>query len=138
MQILAYLSFDGDCEEAMRRYAEVLRGELVAMQPHEGTPAAEYVPPDWRNKIMHARLQVGDAVLMASDSPPGMQEKMRGISVALVLKDPAESERIFNALAEGGTVTMPLAETFWSPRFGMLTDRYGTPWMINCEPNGQS
>ena len=78
------------------------------MRPHEGTPAADYVPPDWRAKILHARLHVGDAVLMASDSPPGMQEKMQGISVALVLEDPDEAERIFNAFAEGGTVTMPL------------------------------
>lgn len=133
MQIHAYLSFDGDCEEAMRHYADVLRGEIVAMQPHEGTPSADYVPPDWRNKILHARLHAGDAVLMASDSPPGMQEKMRGISVALILKDPAEAERIFNALAEDATVTMPLTETFWAQKFGMLTDRFGTPWMINCE-----
>jgi len=76
-----------------------LEAKIVAMQPHEGTPAADYVPPDWRAKILHARLHVGDAVLMASDSPPGMQDKMRGISVALVLEDPDEAERIFNAFA---------------------------------------
>ena len=133
MQIYAYLTFEGDCEEAMRHYAKVLGGKIVAMRPHEGTPAADYVPPDWRAKILHARLNVGDAVLMASDSPPGMQEKMQGISVALVLEDPDEAERIFNAFAEGGTVTMPLTETFWAKKFGMLTDRFGTPWMINCE-----
>jgi PhnB protein len=117
----------------MRHYAEVLGGEIVAMQPHEGTPAAEYVSPDWRAKILHARLHVGDAVLMASDSPPGMQETMQGISVALIVEDPDEAERIFNAFAEGDTVTMPLTETFWAKKFGMLTDRFGTPWMINCE-----
>jgi PhnB protein len=88
MQIYAYLTFDGDCEEAMRHYARVLGGEIVAMQPHEGTPAAEFVSPDWAKKILHARLHIGDAVLMASDSPPGMQEKMQGISVALIVEDP--------------------------------------------------
>ena len=133
MQLYAYLTFDGDCEEAMRHYADVLRGQIVAMQPHEGTPAADYVPPDWRNKILHARLHIGDAVLMASDSPSGMQEKMQGISVALVIEDPDEAERIFNAFAEDGVVTMPVTETFWAKKFGMLTDRFGTPWMINCE-----
>ena len=132
MQIYAYLTFDGDCEEAMRHYGKV-GGEIVAMQPHEGTPAAEFVSPDWRSKILHARLHIGDAVLMASDSPPGMQQKMQGISVALIVQDPDEAERIFNAFAEDGTVTMPLAETFWARKFGMLTDPYGTPWMINCD-----
>lgn len=77
MQIYAYLTFEGDCEEAMRHYAKVLGGKIVAMRPHEGTPAADYVPPDWRAKILHARLHVGDAVLMASDSPPECRRRCR-------------------------------------------------------------
>jgi PhnB protein len=86
-----------------------------------------------RGKIMHARLVVGDAVLMASDAPAGRYEKMQGVSVSLNTGDPAEADRVFNALASSGTVTMPIQETFWARRFGMLTDRFGTSWMINCE-----
>ena len=91
------------------------------------------MPAEWRKKILHARLVFGDNVLMASDAPPGRFEKMQGFSVSLVLKDPDEAERIFNAFANGGTVRMPLGETFWAIKFGMLTDRFGTPWMVNCE-----
>jgi PhnB protein len=78
-------------------------------------------------------MTLGDAVLMGSDAPPGRYEKPQGFSVALMVKQPAEAERIFNALVENGTVTMPIQETFWSPRFGMLIDQFGIPWLINCE-----
>ena len=133
MYVNPYLTFDGDCEAAFKVYAKVLGGKIVAMMPHEGTPAETHVPAEWRKKILHARLVFGDSVLMASDAPPGRFEKMQGFSVSLVMKDPAEAERIFNAFADGGTVRMPLGETFWAVKFGMLTDRFGTPWMVNCE-----
>jgi PhnB protein len=133
MYVNPYLTFDGDCEEAFKVYEKVLGGKIVAMMPHEGTPAETHVPAEWRKKILHARLVFGDNVLMASDAPPGRFEKMQGFSVSLVLKDPDEAERIFNAFANGGTVRMPLGETFWAIKFGMLTDRFGTPWMVNCE-----
>jgi PhnB protein len=133
MKLNPYLTFDGDCEEAFKVYEKVLGGKIVAMMPHEGTPAEAQVPAEWRNKILHARLLFGDNVLMASDAPPGRFEKMQGFSVSLVLQDPAEAERIFSAFADGGTVRMPLGETFWAKKFGMLTDRFGTPWMVNCE-----
>jgi PhnB protein len=103
------------------------------MIPHEGTPAAEHVPSEWRNKNMHARLVLGDKILMGSDAPPEHYEEMKGFSVTLGIDKPAEAERIFHALAESGTVRMPIQETFWAQRFGMLVDRFGTPWMINCE-----
>jgi PhnB protein len=133
MQMNPYLTFDGNCEEAFKAYERVLGGKIIAMMPHEGTPAEAHVPAEWRKKILHARLAFGDNVLMASDAPPGRFQKMQGFSVTLVVKDPAEAERVFNALAEGGTVTMALEETFWAVKFGMLIDRFGTPWMINCE-----
>lgn len=133
MKLNPYLTFDGDCEEAFKVYEKVLGGKIVAMMPHEGTPAETHVPAEWRKKILHARLIFGDNVLMASDAPPGRFEKMQGFSVSLVLKNPAEAERIFNAFADGGTVRMPLGETFWAIKFGMVTDRFGTPWMVNCE-----
>lgn len=128
-----YLTFNGNCEEAFKTYAEVLGGEIVAMITHVDTPAEAHVPAEWRDKILHARLVFGDNLLMASDAPPGRQETMQGFSVTLNVKEPAEAERVFNALAEGGTVRMKLEETFWAHKFGMLTDRFGTPWMINCE-----
>src|SRR4030081_292413 len=103
------------------------------MMPHEGTPAAEHVPPEGRNKIMPARLTIGDKVLMGSDAPAGHREEMKGFSVTLGIDDPAEAERVFHALAEKGTVRMPIQKTFWAARFGMLVDQFGTPWMINCE-----
>lgn len=133
MQLNPYLFFNGNCETAFKFYAQVLGGKIVAMMPHEGTPAAEQVPPEWRKKIIHARLMVGDKVLMASDAPPDRYDAMKGFSVTLGIEDPAEAERIFHALAENGTVRMPIAPTFWALRFGMLVDQFGTPWMINCE-----
>jgi PhnB protein len=134
MQLNPYLTFDGRCEQAFKFYAEVLGGTIVAMIPHEGTPAATHVPAEWRSKIMHARLTVGDKVLMGSDAPPDRYDGgMKGFSVTLGIDEPKEAERIFHALAEKGSVRMPIQETFWAERFGMLVDQFGTPWMINCE-----
>ena len=136
MQVNPYLMFTGQCEAAFTFYAKCLGGKIEAMLPHEGTPAAEGVPPEWRKKILHACLRLGDGVLMASDAPPAYHEKPQGFSVSLQVKQPAEAERIFHALAENGTVTMPLQETFWAVRFGMLVDQFGIPWMINCPRPG--
>lgn len=133
MQLNPYLTFGGQCEAAFKFYAKVLGGEIVAMMPHEGSPMAERVPPEWRDKIMHARLIVGGEVLMGSDAPPDRYEQMKGFSVTLGIADLGEAERVFHALAANGTVCMPIAETFWAVRFGMLIDQFGTPWMINCE-----
>jgi PhnB protein len=136
MQLNPYLLFNGQCEAAFKFYERIFGGKIEAIIPHEGTPAAEHVPPEWRKKILHARLSVGDEVLMGSDAPPDRYEAMKGFSVTLGIDDPAEAERIFHALAENGTVRMPIEKTFWALRFGMLVDQFGTPWMINCEPAG--
>ena len=133
MQVNPYLTFKGDCETAFKFYEKVLGGKIVMMQAHEGTPAAEQTPPEWRSKILHARMTVGDWVLMGSDAPPSRYEQPKGFSVTVNVEDPAEADRIFQALAENGTVRMPIQKTFWAIRFGMLVDRFGTPWMINCE-----
>lgn len=133
MHINPYLFFDGRCEEAFEFYARVLGGKIVAMLPHEGTPAEGHVPAEWRSKIMHARLEIGDQALMASDAPPQYQEPMKGFYVSLHYTDPSDAERVFSALAEGGTIRMAMEETFWAARFGMLVDRFGTPWMVNCD-----
>jgi PhnB protein len=100
MQVNPYLLFDGRCEEAFRFYEKCLRGKIVAMLTHKGTPAEAHVPAEWRDKILHARLDVGDYMLMGSDAPPGRFEKPAGFSVSLQVKDPAEADRLFNALAE--------------------------------------
>jgi PhnB protein len=133
MQLNTYLLFSGNCEAAFKFYEKCLGGEIETMLTHEGTPAAEQVPAEWRPKILHARMTVGDQVLMASDAPPGRFQKPQGFSVNIGVTDPAQAERIFHALAEKGTVQMPIAETFWAARFGMLVDQFGIPWMINCE-----
>ena len=132
MRVNPYLLFDGNCEEALGSYAKILGGKIVAMMPFEASPAADNTPAEWRKKILHARLEFGDNALMASDAPHGRFQKMQGMQVALNIADPAEAQRIFDALADRATVTMPLSETFWALKFGMLTDRFGTPWMINC------
>lgn len=133
MQLNPYLFFDGRCEAAFRFYEKVLGGKIQALLRYENMPGEEHIPPEWRNKIMHARLNAGDKVLMGSDPPPDRYNAMQGFYVTLGVDDPTEAERIFHALAAKGTVRMPIQETFWAKRFGMLVDQFGTPWMINCE-----
>lgn len=133
MRLNPYLMFDGQCEQAFKFYEQLLGGKIEALVRHEGSPAGDHVPPDWREKVLHARLSVDGHVLMGSDAPPGRHEKMSGFSVTLGVDDPGEAERIFHALAENGTVQMAIQETFWAVRFGMVVDRFGTPWMINCD-----
>jgi PhnB protein len=133
MQLNPYLSFNGQCEKAFKHYQSVLGGQIVATMTYGETPMADQTPPEWRGKIAHTRMTVGGTLLMGSDSPPDRWEPMKGITVTLTIDEPAEAERVFHALAAGGTVTMPIQETFWARRFGMLTDRFGTPWMVNCE-----
>ena len=136
MQLNPYLLFNGQCEAAFKFYEQVLGGKIEGMTPHAGSPAEEHVPAEWRDKILHARMTVGDTVLLASDAPPGRYEPPKGFSVSIQLKDPAEGERIFNALSEKGSVQMPFQKTFWSPGFGMCVDQFDIPWMVNCLHEG--
>lgn len=128
-----YLIFGGTCREAMTRYQEIFGGELVLVPMSEMPPGAE-VPADQADMIMHGALTFPDNLLMASDAPLGEVGPVQGMNVSYSVADAAEAERVFEALADGGEVTMPIGETFWSPRFGMCTDRFGTPWMVNAEP----
>jgi PhnB protein len=132
MKLNPYLSFNDECEAAFKFYEQCLGGKIDSMMTYGDSPMAEQTPPEKLDKIMHVSLIVGDTVLMGSDAPPQMFEKPQGFSVSLVFDDPVEAERIFNALAEHGIVQMPIQETFWAARFGMVVDRFGTPWMINC------
>ena len=133
MQLNPYLTFNGQCEAAFKFYEQCLGGKIEAMITHAGTPAEQHVPAEWRNKIMHARLIVGDEVLMGSDAPPERYKEPTGFAVSIQIDKPTDAERIFHALAENGKVTMPIQQTFWAARFGMLVDQFGIPWMVNCE-----
>jgi PhnB protein len=132
MQSNTYLNFNGNCEGAFKFYEQCLGGKIVAMMTHAESPMAEQTPAEWRDKILHVQLNVGDMVLMGSDAPPEYFEKPQGFNVNLQFDDVTEAERIFSALSKDGMVKMPIQETFWAARFGMLVDRFGTPWMINC------
>ncbi len=133
MQLNPYPSFNGNCEEAFSLYASTLGGQIETLIRYEGSPMEKHAPPGWGSKIMHARMNVAGIKLMGSDSMPGQYQPPVGIQLSLDLKDEAEAERIFNALAEGGTIKMKLQKTFWARQFGMLTDRFGVPWLVNCE-----
>ena len=133
MQLNPYLGFAGDCESAFRFYQQCLGGEITAMIPYADIPECEGMASDWLGKIAHARLLVDGHALMGSDSPPEHQEETRGMSLTLTVDTADEAERLFAALAADGTVRMPLEETSWAQRFGMLVDRFGIPWMVNCE-----
>ena len=132
---IAYLSFDGNCAEAMRFYERVLNGKLKAMITNGETPVAAQMPPGSEHRIMHALLEFkGGGSLMAGDTCPiNPYQGMKGFMLALMYDTVAEADRVFGALAEGGKVTMPLGPTFWAKSFGMVTDRFGTSWGINGE-----
>ena len=126
-----YLSFNGNCAEAMRFYERTLGGRLQ-MMTHAESPIAEQLPPQNADRIMHARLEFDSGVLMASDDmPSNSYTGMHGFAVSVIYPTAAEAKRVFDALAKGGKVFMPLDKAFWSEAFGMLVDRFGTPWMIN-------
>ncbi|MEP0322665.1 VOC family protein [Bauldia litoralis] len=136
MRVNPYLFFSGNCEEAFTFYHKVLGGKITAMMKHRGTEAEAYVPADWVDKVMHAALDLGEDILMGSDSSPDHQEPMQSVYVSLQFSDADEGKRIFDALAEGGTVKMPFTPTFFSAGFGMLEDRFGARWMVNAgEPS---
>jgi PhnB protein len=125
--------FRGECEEAFRLYERVLGAKVTLMLPHSKTPTADQVPPDWRDKIVHASLELGEAQLTGADVRPEEYQRPQGFYVLVNPADVADGERIFRALAEGGSVGMELQKTFWSPAFGVVCDRFGTPWEISCE-----
>ena len=128
-----YLTFNGQCEAAFRLYEKCLGGKITYISTYGESPMAADTPPEFHGRIMHVTLAVGDQTLQGADMMPAQFEKSQGFTIALAMNDAAEAERVFAALAENGLVKMPLAETFWALRFGVVTDQFGTPWMINCE-----
>jgi PhnB protein len=133
MNLNPYLLFRGECEAAFKFYEQTFGGKISGIMKWGGSPGERQAPENWHDKVMHAHLAIGDQGLMGSDPPPDYYKEPAGFSVALNLKDTSEAERIFVALSEGGNITMPLEKTFWASRFGMVTDRFGIPWMINCD-----
>jgi PhnB protein len=133
MQVSPYLSFKGDCEAAFKFYEQCLGGQLGAIFRYDGTSLANQVPADWQDKVMHGSVTVGEQVLMGGDVAPESYEDPKGFTLSIQIKSAADAERIFHELANGGRVVLPLEKTFWAERFGMLVDRFGIPWQINCE-----
>jgi len=133
MKLSTQLTFKGQCEAAFKFYERCLGGKITFTLTWGNSPMANQAPPEWHEKILHATLEVGDNVLAGCDVPPGQYEQPKGFSVLLAADDPLDAERIFHALAENGTVQLPIQETFWAVRFGMVVDQFGTPWEIHCE-----
>jgi PhnB protein len=135
MKVNPYLFFDRQCADAFRFYEKALGGKnLVIINYGDAPEAAAHAPPEMKTAVIHASLTIGDTVIMGSDSPPQNYARPQGFSVSLQTKTPDETRRVFDALAAGGSVTMPVDKTFFSPAFGMLTDKFGIAWMVNCDP----
>ena len=143
MFLQPYLHFNGRCDEAIKFYGEVLGAKVNMLMRFSDNPDPQsraMTTPGMENKVMHSSLRIGETIVMASDgcgTEPKECQGFSGFSLSLAVKTEAEAERAFNALAAGGQVRMPLTKTFWSPRFGMLADKFGIGWMINVIPAGQ-
>ncbi|HZL28017.1 MAG TPA: VOC family protein [Acidobacteriaceae bacterium] len=133
MKLSTHLGFNGNCNEAMKFYATTFGGTVNFTMTWAESPMCDQVGPEFQDKIMHQSLTVGDTLLMGADSPPGRFQTAQGIVVSIAVDTPEDADRVFAALSEGGNITMPIQETFWAKRFGMCTDRFGIPWMVNCE-----
>jgi PhnB protein len=137
MRIEPYLFFNGRCEEAVEFYKKALGAEVLMLMRFKDSPEpqpAGMIPPGSENKIMHVSLRVGETTVMASDGHCTGQSNFQGFSLSITAADEADADRKFTALADGGQVQMPLAKTFWSPRFGMVADRFGVGWMVSVVP----
>jgi len=137
MHVEPYLFFEGRCEEAVEFYRKALGAEVIMLMRYKDSPEPPppgKLPPGSENKVMHASVRIGDTTVMASDGFAQGRPMFQGFSLSITVPDEARAEQVFAALAEKGQVQMPLAKTFWSPRFGMATDRFGVGWMVNVQP----
>ena len=134
MQVHAYLNFDGRCEEALAFYKKAIGAEVTMMMRWKESPdPAMKAPPGREEKIMHAAFKVGETALMADDGMGPEKAEFKGFTLSINVPDDAEAKRVFAALGEGGSVQMPLMKTFWTSSWGMLTDRFGVPWMVGVQ-----
>jgi len=132
MRLNPHLSFNGQCQAAFEYYEKCLGGKITFMMTYGDSPMAAESAPDWQKKILHAALALGNELLTGGDSPAEFYKTPQGSYVLLSVDAAVEADRIFKELAENGTVQMPIQETFWALRYGMLIDQFGTPWMVNC------
>lgn len=132
MKFTYQLAFNGDCAEAFEFYQKLFGGKIISKMTWGESPMGKNAPAEWKPKIIHATLIVGETVIGGGDAPPGHYQKPQGTFVGIDEENPEKAEKLYNALAEKGTVVMKLGETFWAKRFGMVYDRFGTPWLINC------
>jgi PhnB protein len=126
-----YVNYPGHCEEAFRFYEQHIGGNIISIAKHNEAPPSPALPENWNNAVLHARIEIGDTVLMGADIPGA--EPMRSAYLTLRFKEEAEAERVYSVLSEGGQVFMKMEETFYAQRFAMLRDRFGTSWMLLCE-----
>jgi PhnB protein len=132
MKLTLHLTFVGQCEAALTHYQRVLGGTDLRLFKYAGTPMESQVPSGWGDKIVHGSVAVGDVVLAGADVAPDGYQRPQGMFALLTCRDEAEATRVFDALAPGGTIQLPLQKTFWAPLFGAVVDRFGVPWEITC------
>ncbi len=130
MKLFTYLNYGGNCRQAFEFYAAHLGGKITMLRTHGEQPDADNIPSDWKNTVLHARMELGETSILGADVPPDRYQPMRSAYLTLMLDSSAEAERIYALLSEGGEIFMPIAETFFATRFAMLRDRFGTSWML--------
>jgi PhnB protein len=131
MQMSVHLNFQGNCAEAFGFYTKVFAAKEPFMMKYSDAPVGMPVDPNWKDKVMHTSISMGDGMLMGCDAPPGQSTPLGGFQVSVTSHDEAEVKRIYDSLQDGGKVQMPLMKTFWSPLFGMCTDKFGVGWMVS-------
>jgi PhnB protein len=134
MQVQSYLFFDGRCDEAIEFYKKTLGAEVDMLMRWKDSPDKSMCTPGNENKVMHASFKIGETRVMASDGRNTGNPEFKGFALSLNAKDESDADRLFNSLSSGGKVMMPLGKTFFSPRFGMTTDKFGVNWMVIVEP----
>ena len=132
MQVSVHLNFSGDCQQAMESYCELMDGEIISKTTFGDTPAGAEVPDDWQDKIVHATMSIGGVVVATADIPEERFQASQGFNMFIEVESPEEADRVFDALSKSGEIQMPIQETFWSRRFGVVVDRFGIPWEMNC------
>jgi PhnB protein len=130
VKLFTYLNYGGNCRDAFEFYAQHLGGKITMLTTHGEQPDANNVPPEWRNAVLHARIELGETTVMGADIPPDRFQPMRSAYLSLLVDSAADAERIYALLTDGGQIFMPMAETFFAHRFAMLRDRFGTSWML--------
>ena len=133
MKLYTNLNYGGNCRQAFEFYAKQLGGKITALTTHGEVPGASDVPPEWKNAVVHARIELGETVVMGADIPPDRFQPMRSAYLSLLVTSIEEAERIYTLLSDGGQIFMPMEETFFAHRFAMLRDRFGTSWMLLFE-----